>query len=136
MNTPTKLAVFALGLVAVLGVGATVGSTVGSAPATHAEAPVPHGEGVVAAESGYRLVPLTKLTDEGGVFRFAIEAPDGQRVHRFNATHERELHFILVNRELTSYHHLHPTRGAYGAAAASAAAFSRTSLIRSPRAKL
>lgn len=114
MNTPTKLGVFALGLVVVLGLGATVGATVGSAPATHVEVPVPSGEGVVSAESGYRLLPLTKLNADGGLFQFAIEAPDGERVHRFNQTHERDLHFILVNRELTSYHHLHPSLGADG----------------------
>jgi hypothetical protein len=115
VNTPAKLGVFALGLVAVLALGVTVGAAVGSAPDTHTEVPVPDGEGVVSAASGYRLVPLTKLADGGGVFQFTIEGPDGQRVHRFNPTHERDLHLVLVNRELTSYHHLHPTLATDGA---------------------
>ena len=27
----------------------------------------------------------------------------------FTPIHERDLHFIVVNRELTSFHHVHPT---------------------------
>ena len=57
MNTPAKLGAFALGLVAVLGIGATVGATVGSAPAQHAEVPVPRD--VVTAKTFSVDAPAT-----------------------------------------------------------------------------
>lgn len=114
MRVTAKLAVFALGLVVVLGLGAALGAAVGTAAKTETELPVAVGEGVVAAASGYRFVPLTALATDGGAFRFTIEGPDGTRVLKFNATHERELHFVLVNRELTTYQHVHPTLDASG----------------------
>jgi hypothetical protein len=109
MKTTSKLAVFAVALVAMLGVGAMVGATIGPAASTDtARLPVPEGQGVVSAQARYRFVPLTTLTEHGGGFQFTIEGPNGQRVRRFNQTHERDLHFVLVNRELTSFHHVHP----------------------------
>lgn len=110
MKVTAKLALFALSLVVVLGVGAALGAAVGPAPATAAiEAPVPDGQGVVSAASGYRFVPLTTLAPAGGPFRFTIEGPNGTAVTKFEPTHERDLHLIVVNRELTDYHHVHPT---------------------------
>jgi hypothetical protein len=87
-----------------------VGSVAGPEPtAAETEVTMPIGEGVVAAADGYRLVPTSEaLAPNGGAFRFHIEGPDGNAVTRFVPTHERRLHLIVVNRELTSYHHLHP----------------------------
>jgi hypothetical protein len=77
---------------------------------TEAEAPAPIGQGVVAAAEGYRLVPAsTDLDRAGGTFRFAIEDQADQAVHEFTPIHERDLHLIVVNRELTTFHHVHPT---------------------------
>ena len=64
---------------------------------------------------GYRLVPLaTDLDPDGGTFRFVIEDQDGRAVHDFTPIHERDLHLIVVNRELTTFHHVHPTLDADG----------------------
>jgi hypothetical protein len=110
MNTTTRLAGFGLALVAILGVGAGLGAAIGpDVPATEDEAPAPIGEGVVAASMGYRLVPTsTDLDPDGGTFEFAIQDQDGQAVSELTPIHEKKLHLIVVNRELTTYHHVHP----------------------------
>lgn len=110
MSTTTRLAGFGVALVAILGLGAAIGAAVGpDVAATEAEAPAPIGEGVVSAAEGYRLVPATTgLHRDGGTFEFAITAQDGQAVHDFTPIHERDLHLIVVNRELTTFHHVHP----------------------------
>jgi hypothetical protein len=116
MNTTTKLAAFGLALVAIVGTGAGIGATVGPrATPVVAEAPAPIGQGVVATVDGYRLVPrTTDLNPVGGAFRFVIETQSGEPVRDFTPVHERDLHLIVVNRELTAYHHVHPTLGADG----------------------
>lgn len=116
MNAPTTLAAFGIGLAVVFGVGAGIGVAVGPEPApVEAEAPAPVGEGVVSASDGYRLVPASGLVDPaGGTFRFTIAGPDGTPERAFTPVHERDLHLIVVNRELTSYHHLHPRLGRDG----------------------
>jgi hypothetical protein len=59
---------------------------------------------------GYRHIPATRGLDrDGGTFRFVIEDQDGRAVHQFTPIHERDLHLIVVNRELTTFHHVHPT---------------------------
>jgi hypothetical protein len=116
MNVPAKLVGFALGLVAVCGIGAGIGAAVGPEPAKAdaADAPAPIGAGVVSAESGYRMVADGGLAKEGGPFRFTILGADGKPVTGFTPVHERALHLIVVNRELTDFHHVHPTLGADG----------------------
>lgn len=111
MNTTTRLGGFGVALVAVLGLGGLLGATVGpDASTVQAEAPAPVGQGVVAAARGYRLIPAaTELAPTGGGFEFSIEDQDGRPVERFTPIHERDLHLIVVNRELTSFHHVHPT---------------------------
>jgi hypothetical protein len=111
MNATRRLAGFGAGLVAIFGVGAGVGATVGPGAAeTEAEAPAPIGQGVVAAAEGYRLIPAsTDLDRDGGTFRFTIENQNDQAIQEFTPIHERDLHLIVVNRELTTFHHVHPT---------------------------
>jgi hypothetical protein len=111
MNATTRVASFGVALVAILGVGAGLGAAIGpDVAATEAEAPAPIGQGVVAVAEGYRLVPATnRLARDGGTFRFAIEDQNDQAVHEFTPVHERDLHLIVVNRELTIFHHVHPT---------------------------
>lgn len=111
MNTATRLGGFGVALIAILGVGAGLGAAIGPDVAeAEAEAPAPIGQGVVAAAEGYRLVPATTNLDrDGGTFTFAIKDQDGQAVHEFTPIHERDLHLIVVSRELTTFHHVHPT---------------------------
>ena len=105
-----------MALVAIFGVATVVGSVAGPEPtAAETEVTMSVGEGVVAATDGYRLVPANDtLPPNGGELRFHIEGPDGDAVTRFVPTHDRRLHLIVVNRELTSYHHVHPVLGTDG----------------------
>lgn len=116
MKPGIRVAGFAVVLAAALGIGAGAGAALGPTPTRPtAMEPAPVGEGVVSTAEGYRMVPTTRIVPEdGGAFRFVVDGPDGKRVHRFTALHERALHLIVVNRELTSYHHLHPSLAADG----------------------
>jgi hypothetical protein len=116
VNTVQRLSAFGVvlaGMFAIgIGAGAAFGPTVSTKEAT---APAPMGDGVVATKDGYRIVPATRqLATDGGSFRFVIEGPSGKPVLDFQPEHEKELHFILVNRDLTVFHHVHPSRAADG----------------------
>jgi hypothetical protein len=109
-----RLATYAAVLAALLGGGVVAGAAIGPdvAPA-EAEAPMPLGQGVVATTEGYRFLPTTtQLASSGGTFAFAIADQNGVPVRRFTPLHERDLHLIVANRELTEYHHVHPALGA------------------------
>lgn len=116
MNTIQRLTAFGVVLAGVFAIGIGAGAAFGPARATkETMAPAPMGEGVVATKDGYRFVPLTRqLAAGGGSFQFVIEGPDGAPVLDFEQEHEKDLHFILVNRELTVFHHVHPARAADG----------------------
>jgi hypothetical protein len=116
MNAASRVAGFGIVLAASVAIGAAVGATVGpEATRTEVAAPVPMGQGVVAARDGYRLVPSSPtLQPDGGTLQFAIVDADGRPATRFTPVHERDLHLVLVNRELTSYHHVHPELTADG----------------------
>ena len=116
MNAAQRLVAFGVVVAAVFGIGIGAGAVLGPAAAAQEEmTPAPMGEGVVSTRDGYRFVPAnTELPAGGGVFHFVIEGPDTKAVHEFTKVHEKELHFILVNRELTVFHHVHPTLAADG----------------------
>ncbi len=131
----TRLALYGLALVAVLGAGLGVGrlagptstpaASSGHASSTHAHsegapdmttttAPAPAGLSVAA--DGFRLAPLSTVVPTGQVqdFRFRVLGPDGSAVTRYDVEHGKELHLIVVRRDLAGYQHLHPTRGGDG----------------------
>ena len=85
MNTVQRLSVFCVVLAGMFGVGIGAGAAFG--PAASAEEtmpPAPIGEGVVSSKDGYRFVPATRqLDEEGGIFRFVIEGPNGSPVLDF-----------------------------------------------------
>ncbi len=123
MRPATTLTAFAgaLALVfgAALGVGHLVGP-IGTAAASTSEtdgasvAALPGGLSV--SQDGYSL-QLARTTQAPGVtapLRFAIAGPDGERVTRFVRTHDKDLHLIVVRRDLTGFQHLHPERDAEG----------------------
>lgn len=116
MNAVQRLATFGVVVAAVFGIGIGAGAVLGPAVAAQEEiTPAPLGEGVVSTRDGYRFVPATtELPAGGGVFHFVIEGPDGNAERKFTKIHEKDLHFILVNRELTVFHHVHPTLAADG----------------------
>lgn len=72
--------------------------------------------GVLISQSGYSLQPeataLPGLPDTP--FGFRIVGPDGATVHSYETRHERELHLVVVGRDLLTYHHLHPQRDVDG----------------------
>jgi len=131
MKAPAKLAAFGLTMgavfVAALGVGAAVGSAPsidrpsGSGDGHDAMAMAGMGagdlpRGLAASSDGYTLAPTTTVVPAGETtpFAFRVLGPDGSPLTRYRLEHERELHFIVVRRDMTGYQHLHPTRAADG----------------------
>ncbi|WP_029430047.1 hypothetical protein, partial [Blastococcus sp. URHD0036] len=131
MNTPAKVATFALGLAAAfgaaLGVGAAVGPVDDPAPAMAGHGGDAHGEETTSAEA---LLPagLAVSTDGFTLALDSAEAPagpatpvsfrvldaDGSAVTDFAVAHEQRLHLIAVRRDLSGYQHVHPTLAADG----------------------
>lgn len=72
--------------------------------------------GLALAQSGYRFVPDSTTLTSGPAqpFRFRLLGPDGRPVERYDLLHERELHLIVVRRDLTGFQHVHPERSADG----------------------
>jgi hypothetical protein len=132
MRTPLRLGAYALGLAAVftaaLGIGHLAGPA--AAPAAHTStdhdptqqpaaghdqhtgtaAPLPGG--LQITEDGYRLQPLTATLSTGTAapFRFRILGPDQQPVTSYTTSHDKDLHLIVVRRDLTGFQHVHPQR--------------------------
>lgn len=142
MQTPVRIAAFATGLVVVfasaVGVGRAVGP-VGSAgptgPTGSAGQPVmdhnamtemipPAGRqvgntpigGVASAQDGYLLQLAQPIVRAGQAtrFGFAVLGPDGEYLRDYQRSHDKELHLVLVRRDLTGFQHLHPTRDEQG----------------------
>jgi hypothetical protein len=116
MTSAQRLSAFGAGLAAVFAIAIGAGALIGpNAAAKETMAPAPMGEGVVSSKDGYRFVPAARqLARNGGTFTFAIEGPKGTPVLDFEPEHEKELHLIVVNRDLTVFHHVHPMRAADG----------------------
>ena len=72
--------------------------------------------GLAVAQDGYRFVAeaTTVVAGPAQPFRFRIVGPDGKPVRRYEPLHERELHLIVVRRDLTGFQHVHPTRSQDG----------------------
>jgi hypothetical protein len=72
--------------------------------------------GLTSSQEGYRVVAdRTEL--EPGVeapFRFRITGPDGAVVRDYRQEHERDLHLIVVSRDLARFQHVHPSRASDG----------------------
>lgn len=47
-------------------------------------------------------------------FRFRVLGSDGKTVTSYRMLHERELHLIVVRRDLATFSHVHPTRDEHG----------------------
>ena len=74
-----------------------------------AEAALPGG--LTVAQAGYRLVPATSslAAERPTDLSFQVVDDAGVAVTSFQDEHERPLHFIVVDRALVDYAHLHPT---------------------------
>ncbi len=72
--------------------------------------------GLAVSQSGYTLVPKSTFFQPGKpqTLSFTIQGPDGKTVTQYTETHEKDLHLIVVRRDLSGFHHVHPTRAADG----------------------
>ena len=144
MNTPTKVAAFAVGLTAVFGVATGVGALtapVGAASTSSSaqpaggsghEADAPHSTGtedpepaaagadlpggLMVSQDGYTLdLERRQLASASAApLRFRILGPDQQPVTRYTTAHGKDLHLIAVRRDLTGFQHVHPELAADG----------------------
>ncbi|MEV6276350.1 hypothetical protein [Nocardia sp. NPDC051832] len=92
-----------------------------AAPAAHAghDAHAGHGGGLPGGlqitQDGYTLELAAPIAAPGEIdFRFRIVGPDGTAVTEYDAIHDRQLHLIVVQRELTGFWHVHPELTADG----------------------
>ncbi|WP_122818835.1 hypothetical protein [Nocardioides pantholopis] len=82
----------------------------GTGPATSAAV-----AGLQVSQSGYTLVLDQPVTDAGRrPLRFRVLGPDGEPVIGYQRQHEKDLHLIVVRRDLTGFQHVHPELGADG----------------------
>jgi hypothetical protein len=123
VSVAARLAGFGVLLLAVLGVSSLAGGAVN--PPRHGIAScavepamddMGGPMGAASAQSGYRLVPLGATLPAGSThdFRFRIVDNDGHPVRDFCDEHGARLHLIIVSRDLSDYHHLHPRLAADG----------------------
>ena len=92
------------------------GSESGEAADEHAEhQEAAEAEGLSSAKNGVRLdVTKTSLGMGPQPFSFRIVEDGGKPVTDFEVEQERELHLIVVRRDLTGFQHLHPKRAPDG----------------------
>jgi hypothetical protein len=120
-------------LLAALGVGRLVGPLDVDAEPDHApggahgaageaggESPDGHDEhaddgatpttGLVQEFGGYRLdLAATRFGAGQQRFAFTVAGPDGEPQTAYDEAHERDLHLVVVRRDLTGFQHVHPT---------------------------
>jgi hypothetical protein len=138
MNTPVKLAGFALGLVAAFGAALGAGGVVGPIEsvtdssadehdmgtgsgaghddrAAHEAAAAPPA-GLTVSESGYTLELAERALPAGAAtpVAFQVLGPDGEAVTDYDVDHDVYLHLIAVRRDLTGFQHVHPELGPDG----------------------
>lgn len=132
MTTPVKLAAFAavlgLAFAAALGLGNLVGPVAASSPEHKGESMTSnhststHGtpredpargvgtpKGLQVSQDGYTLVPhSSELPAAGATYAFRILDKDGKPVTEYTPSHDKNLHLIVVRRDLAGFAHVHP----------------------------
>ena len=141
MNAAARLTVFAAVLLAAFGSAWAVGAAVGPGDAppdadahadgdgAHADSGDGHGDaqatpaaddgalpGLASTVAGYTLVPLQPTLPSGDAVRFAfrVTGPDGSAVTDYTEAHEKDLHLIVVRRDLSQFQHVHPVLSGEG----------------------
>jgi len=119
LRTPAaRLGAYGVILAAALGGGAVVGAAVGPEPSDppahdeHAGAVATPPGGSSATSDGYHLQLDTPVVDAGrpATLQFVVHDPDGDVLTDYAIEHTKELHLVVVARDLRSYAHVHPTR--------------------------
>jgi hypothetical protein len=136
MNTRTKLGAYVAGLGLVFAGAIWAGSVAGPAAGTtegpaheemsnmtqttgsaHASSDHDAGAGGAAApkgltvsQDGYTLTPVTTSlpAETRSTYTFRIVGPDGRPVTDYRPTHDKNLHLIVVRRDLSGFAHVHP----------------------------
>jgi hypothetical protein len=128
VKTPVRLGLFGLSLVLIFAAAWGAGSLAGpsrAVPQPEAHGPSHQDEtaaqpkvpgGLQVAQDGYRLeLTSTHLsTSDSQPFRFKVIGPDGQPVTAYTTAHEKDLHLVLVRRDMTGFQHVHPVLGEGG----------------------
>jgi hypothetical protein len=72
--------------------------------------------GLQTSQDGYTLALEDTRSAAGSARKlaFTITGPDGHPVTSYDEQHERDLHLIVVGRDLTGFQHVHPDLGAAG----------------------
>jgi hypothetical protein len=126
MNTAAKLGAYGACLAVVFGGAFALGDAVGEP--TQTTTPASHGAGhgtdqgapesasapagLSARADGYalELVEDRTTSDASSPLEFRIIGPDGTAVDDYDVEHDKELHLIVVRRDLSGYQHVHPVR--------------------------
>jgi hypothetical protein len=126
MNAGAKLGAYGAGLVLIFGMAAGAGKVVGPDNEPAPPAAQSHGDmaaegehmpgGLQIAEDGYRLQPVTGSLSVGQArpFAFRVLGPEGKPLTTYTTTHDKDLHLIVVRRDLSGFQHVHPTLGSDG----------------------
>ncbi|MFI7664212.1 hypothetical protein [Nocardia sp. NPDC049526] len=131
MNAASKFTGFTLGLAAVFGIALAVGAALGPEPTESAHDSNGHdsngheamGEsdelpaGLMASENGYTLRLDTPQTTAAAnvALRFRILNRDGAPVTSYVRSHDKDLHLIVVRRDMAAFQHVHPVLDRTGA---------------------
>ncbi|GAA1570852.1 hypothetical protein GCM10009804_29120 [Kribbella hippodromi] len=72
--------------------------------------------GLAVSDAGYTFAPAATFFTNGtkNELRFTIQGPDGKPVTKYTKTHEKDLHLIVVRRDLSGFRHVHPEMAADG----------------------
>ncbi len=133
MKTTTKVVGYVVGVAAVFGAAVGVGAAAGPLDdelATASDSMSDHGAGgeadsdhaemgpdaampagLMIGQDGYTFdIAQTRLPAEADVpLRFRIVGRDGSPITEYTKEHGKDLHLIVVRRDLVGYQHLHPT---------------------------
>jgi len=140
MNTALKVGGYTLGLLAVFGAAVGIGaasSTATTSTTTGAATSTPNLEdhtgmgtttavpasgaaslpgGLMVSQDGYTLHLSDRTVPAGAQvpLRFQILGPDGAPVTGYVTEHDKDLHLIVVRRDLSAFQHVHPVLAAEG----------------------
>ncbi len=129
-SAPVRLGAYGAILALALGGGALVGATVGPDAAVDSDGTAAEPTmdmdtdgatelpaGLAVGRDGYTLDLRTSTVEAGArnELELVITGPDGRPVEDYEVEHDKELHLIVVSRDLTGYAHVHPERAPDGA---------------------